>query len=496
MIRKPSRCLIASLFRFGSRAIQPECPDSAGKTRPAGANPDFPVRWFARLMLPCLFVGGTLILPSRIDGQLLPPGMNSVRSASGQFIVTGPAPSSPPTFLPGGAANTNLVRLEPALLSVSAERIKQSLWHELGIAPDTPWQGKIFLALHPAQSPDENVAIVAQPFLGGWSYRVELPDVLPQARFLRVMTGVLLLELANRHATTNRATEIPAWLADGLSRQLSDTGLPEVVLSAPGKLVNGLPQTRLVATRRGLDPLADARRVLRDHAALTFAQLSWPTDAQLQGADGGGYLASAQLFVSGLLDLKNGPAHLRAMLAALPGCYNWQTAFQSAFRENFPRPLDVEKWWALQVVGFLAHGPGPRWTPAVSREKLDEILSVPVEVWTASNALPARTEVSLQAVIRNFEPAQQTAVLQTKLRDLELAQLRMAAPLAVLTDEYRRAVASYLGQNKEIRYPAWSKHPYPQKTSARATLKKLDALDARRRTIEASIKPDVWSPEF
>jgi hypothetical protein len=45
----------------------------------------------------------------------------------------------------------------------------------------------------------------------------------------------------------------------------------------------------------------------------------------------------------------------------------------------------------------------PRWTPAVSRDKLEEILSVPVEMRTASNALPAHAEVSLQAVIRNFD---------------------------------------------------------------------------------------------
>ena len=144
-------------------------------------------------------------------------------------------------------------------------------------------------------------------------------------------------------------------------------------------------------------------------------------------------------------------------------------------------------------MSFVAHNSGPRWTPAVSREKLDETLSVPVEVWTASNALPARAEVSMQAVIRNFEPSRQAAILQTKLRDLELAQLRMAAPLAALTDEYRRTVAGYLGQNREPQ-PRWSKHPLPQKTSARATLKKLDELDTQRRTIESSIKPDVWTP--
>ena len=153
-----------------------------------------------------------------------------------------------------------------------------------------------------------------------------------------------------------------------------------------------------------------------------------------------------------------------------------------------------KKWWALQVVSFVAQGPGPRWTPAVSREKLDEILSVPVEVWTASNTLPARTEVSLQAVIRNFEPARQTAILQTKLRDLELAQLRMAVPLAAITDEYRLAVAGYLGQKPAPRALPWRKHPPPQRTSAADTLRKLDELDARRRAIDLSIKPDVYRP--
>lgn len=471
MIQTFQRCFVASLHRSGNLAIQ----------RVNG------------LTVRGLLAGTVLCWPVWAGGQPSPPVVNSVQSASGQFVVNGPAQFSPLVHPPGVGLNTNLVRLEPALLSVSAERIKDSLRRKLGIKPNAPWQGKIFLDLHPAQTLNEDVTIVSQPFLNGCSYRVLLPNVLSQTRFLRAMTGVLLLEIANRNSTGGRTAEIPAWLTDGLSQQLAVAGLPEIVLSAPGRLVNGLPQNRMVATQRGLDPLADVRRVLADHAALTFDQLSWPTDAQLTGGDGGVYRASAQLFVSELLSLTDGPAHLRAMLAALPRCYNWQTAFQEAFQENFPRPLDVEKWWALQVVSFVAHDSGPRWTPAVSREKLDEILSVSVEVWTASNTLPARTEVSLQAVIRNFEPPRQTAILQTKLRDLELAQLRMAAPLAALTAEYRRAVAGYLGQNRDIRQPPWSKHPLPQKTSARATLKRLDELDAQRQTIELSIKPDVLS---
>ena len=472
MIQTLQRCILASLRRSVNWMIQ----------RGNG------------LTVVTRLVGGVLFLPAFAGGQTAPPIVTSVQSASGQFVVTGPEQSSPLVHLTGVAANTNLVRLDPAVLSVSAERIKESLRHQLGIEPSAPWQGKIFLVLHPAQSLDETVTITCQPFLDHWNYRVQLPDVLPQISFVRAMTGVLLLELANRNATRERAGEIPAWLTDGLAQQLSANDLPEIILSVPGKLINGLPQNRIVATQRGLDPLAGARGVLRDHAALTFDLLSWPTDIQLNGGDDGVYRASAQLFVSELLQLKDGPACLRVMLAALPDCYNWQTAFQSAFRAYFSRPVDVEKWWALQVVSFAANGAGPRWTPAISREKLDEILSVPVAVWTASNALPVRTEVTLQAVIRNFELSRQTAILQIKLRDLEVALLRMAAPLAVLTDEYRLAVAGYLGENKNVRQPPWSKHPLPQKTSARATLKKLDELDAQRRIIESSIKPDVWTP--
>ena len=73
---------------------------------------------------------------------------------------------------------------------------------------------------------------------------------------------------------------------------------------------------------------------------------------------------------------------------------------------------------------FAARDPGPQWTPAVSREKLDEILSVPVDMRAASNDLPAHAEISLQAVIRNFDSARQTEILQTKLRDLGTGAIR------------------------------------------------------------------------
>jgi hypothetical protein len=428
--------------------------------------------------------------------QFSPVGLNITRSISGQFVIMGLAGPSQLSRLPANAADTNLVRLEPALLTVSAERIKESLARELEIKPGSPWRGKIFLALQPAQSLDEPVTIVSRATASGWEYQVQLPDVLPQTRFVRALTGVLLLEFANRNANEHPA-EIPAWLTDGFSQRLLADDLTQMVLSSPDKIINGLPQNRTVETQNHPDPLADARRVLQNNSALTFGQLSWPDDAQMNGDDGGVYRASAQVFVGALLGLKNGPDHLRAMLANLPGCYNWQTAFQNAFAENFPRPLDLEKWWALQIVSFAAHNLGPHWTPAISRGQLDAILSVPVEIRSASNALPERAEISLQAVLRNCDPQQQATILQAKLRDLQIAQFRLAPSLAALSAGYQRVLADFLGESKSaalltaqtVRSSAAS-----HKISASAALKRLDELDAQRRQVEAKINPDVFKP--
>ena len=313
MIQTFQRCFVASLHRSGNLTIQ----------RVNG------------LTVRGLLAGTVLCWPVWAGGQPSPPVVNSVQSASGQFVVTGPAQFSPLVHPPGVGLNTNLVRLEPALLSVSAERIKDSLRRKLGIKPNAPWQGKIFLdsasgAIARRRRHDCLPAVPQRLELSGAVAGRPVADPFPARDDRRAVAGI---SQSQRHGA--RTAEIPAWLTDGLSQQLAVAGSPEIVLSAPGRLVNGLPQNRMVTTQRGLDPLADARRVLRDHAALTFDQLSWPTDAQLTGGDGGVYRASAQLFVSELLRLKNGPAHLRAMLAALPRCYNWQTAFQSAFQRRF-----------------------------------------------------------------------------------------------------------------------------------------------------------------
>jgi hypothetical protein len=236
-----------------------------------------------------------------------------------------------------------------------------------------------------------------------------------------------------------------------------------------------------------VDSLAETRRVLRRHPALTVDQLSWPTAAQQAGQDDGVYYASAHLFVMELLKLRDGPARVRRLLTGLPACYNWQTAFQNAFHDRFPHPLDVEKWWALTVVGTLANDPGPAWTPAESAGRLNDLLQAPVEIRLATNALPSHVAIPLQTAITKLTPAQQAVVLQTRLRDLRIARWRMSPACQSLTEDYCRVLEDYLGERfTPLPRQTTIKHPAQPavRWQAGKTIKKLDALDARRRALE------------
>jgi hypothetical protein len=409
------------------------------------------------------------------------------RSISGQFVVSTTTQHSRLFFLPDFANNTNFVRLEPALLAVAAERFKDLLWQQLGLRADSAWQGKIHLSLRPADSPDDDVTIASDYLMRNWDYHVVLPDILARTRYVRALSSVLLLEIANRdNPGINRSTDVPQWLVDGLAQQVLDEDASKVVLAVPMGSQNTLPQSYVDEHERGLDHLVSARGILQNSAALTFNQLSWPTDEQANGDDGGVYLASAELLVHDLLGLPGGPKKMRALLARLRDCQNWQTAFFQVFHDDFKRPLDVEKWWSLRVINFAAHNSRSQWTPFDSSVRLAGLLSVPVEIRNSSNSFPAHAQISLQAAMHEFAPEQRDNILHTILRDLELAQFRLAPQFAGLAAGYRDTLAGFLGELNKPRVATVNKTGSGRsRATVRDTLRKLDALDNRRRDLIA-----------
>jgi len=412
------------------------------------------------------------------------PATNTAHSVSGQFVVRGIPPAVRNIGAPNLATNSNYLKLDPALAAVSCERIKRALTDAL--ADRTEWRSKIYLVQYPARSGNDEITIVTEQFRDGHSYRLDLPNPVQRARFVRAIVQVLLLERASRNAGEH-APEIPEWLAAGLTQHLlmSDEG---DLLPPPARwAVNGVMITPVMvgAGRKGAlrhDPLEFARRTLRDQPPMTLSELSWPTLEQLVGPAGDAYRSSAQLFVTELMRLDGGRACLCAMLDGLGSVYNWQTAFLHAFRPHFERQVDLEKWWALQVVHFTGRDPAETWSLEESWNKFDELLRIPVDVRRTKDELPGHGEVSLASIILKWDFVRQSQTLRAKLRELDLLRLRVSQELVGLVDDYRRLLSGYLEQRDRVGLlmPASKMQTPGANTVLRETLKELAALETRR----------------
>src|SRR5882724_4995849 len=136
------------------------------------------------------------------------------QSLSGQFVVRDPPVTDRyPYYL---VAQSNLVRLDPTLLTVSCERIKHAVLTELGARDQ--WQGKIYLNLYHPQNPNEGIVVNSTRMGSQWIYHVALPDFIDRYRVVSMVVQTVMLEMANRNSATS--AELPVWLAEGMTRQV------------------------------------------------------------------------------------------------------------------------------------------------------------------------------------------------------------------------------------------------------------------------------------
>jgi hypothetical protein len=352
--------------------------------------------------------------------------VTTASSYTGQFTAAriqsrkanGPSPQAVRVPVAGGGwvvsapvtarAQTNDILLEPALLVVSCERMKQLLLQELGLKDE--WRGRIDMMINSSQPKEKEPSLTAIGRLDGWSYELELPETIQQRVLVRAVMQALLLELANRQAGKQSA-EVPYWLVEGLGGHVQAYNLPTFIVrpneqsSANSKLTIEGPK----AVQAGL----------RGRAPLTFQQLSWPEPEQVTGKDQALYDSCAELFYESLAHLDGGQACLRRMLQELPRHMNWQTAFLQAFQPHFAGLLDVEKWWGLICVNYSETDETQARTVEECWHKLQEALDVPVEVHLAPARMPAAARVTLQEVIEQWDETNALPAVLRAVRELE-----------------------------------------------------------------------------
>jgi hypothetical protein len=395
--------------------------------------------------------------------------LRTLQSQSGQFTVRG-LPLDLPPRPSVGLGEVSFVRLDPAVLAVSCERIKQALLKVLNL--EDRWHDRVVLTLHPIQQDREPIMVRATGFSDGWIYQADLPEQVDRARLLQVTVQVLLLEIGNRRAH-GKSVELPPWLSYGLAAHLAAKAGPTLALE---------PESRVIRHETLKDPLWSARQVLRDHAPLTLNELNWPTAEQWTDPHIEVYRSCAHVFVQELLHLKHGRESLQEMLILLPEYLNWQTAFLGSFREHFSGLADVDRWWALQVVRLTGRDLFSVWSAEETRRQLDQILSAQVEIRLQTNELPAVSQARLQTILTEWEPDRQRLVLLQKISQLQALQLRASKEWAGLVGDYVRTLDNFLQARAKWQKGGnvWNSLSFSPKVARQQAVRQLDDLDLRR----------------
>jgi hypothetical protein len=347
--------------------------------------------------------------------------------------------------------DTKLRHLVPELLAVSCERIKHEVFRELNI-PESGGS-KIYVTIRRNARRDQTIAVGATLYVDGWQYRLEFPEQVEGETVIRAIVQTLLLEVANRQAR-ERSAEIPLWLAEGLTQHLLAAAEADLVLEpqrgatiSAARMPNTISLWRQWGTNNeGIrrDLLFEVRRILSNHAPLSFTELSLPDATHFNALKWEVYKSCSQLLVHQLLSLPNGRSNVRAMLSILPRYLNWQTAFLRAFRDQFSNLLDVEKWWAVRLSSFMGRDNWQVWPRETCLEKLNAALVLPIQINAGTNNLPSRTEMSLPEIIRELGFEQQKLLLNRTLGQLAALRARMIPELLPLLNEYCQVLESYV----------------------------------------------------
>jgi hypothetical protein len=341
---------------------------------------------------------------------------------------------------------------------------------ELGL--DDRWRGSVDLLINPALDQKERPRLTANYFTDGWRYNLELPKTISKRLLVRVVIDTLLLEVANRNAGSHCA-QLPFWLIEGMGAQLQSFSLPTFLLE---------PSEQMSGNSVRLKGLEMVREQLRRHAPLSFQELSWPTDADVDGPESDLYRSCAQLFLEQLLQFKDGNQLLAKMLRDLPEDHNWQTAFLSAFRPHFHQLLDVEKWWGLSAVDFSRGDLAEPLSADASGRELRDALDVPVQVHFASQRMPAEAKITLQEVIEKWSFADATSALYRCIDQLQVLHLRAPPECRSLVDQYLKVLGGYLYASRQpaLEWTSGKNHPSALGLLKSDTVQQLEVLDRQR----------------
>ena len=419
----------------------------------------------------------------------------TARSHSGQFTVQGLPQTIPLSESLRRSTGTNLVRLDPPFTAVSCERIREALLTRLDTSDR--YRGKIFIRLRPIRRFDDGMLVKQTRFSDGWVYRLEMPDAVEPAKFVRAIVTVLLAERAHRHQSSQPA-EVPAWLAEGLAQELLADRALDLIVRPPSTLESSINLRRTIRQDRRSPTLSAAHAYFINGCnPLTFDELSKPTPEMFTDEAAPRFYYSSQLFVHELLILRDGRACLGDMLDCLGKAPDWQTAFLRAFSANFTSLTEVGKWWEMKWLEFQERGVLPTLGMNVSLSKLADALPVAIQQQVGAAAPGPRTIITLQAFLQQADEALQMDLLPPKIEQLKYLPPRVSPEVGRLAVGYISALEDYWKEmvSNAKAPPTKRMNQFMFSKMLRKAVRRLNDLDATRfQMVQVHAPPPTGTP--
>lgn len=419
----------------------------------------------------------------------------SIQSRSGQILVRWSDRFRVPPFLREDESAAGVLVLSPALLAVSAERIKEKVLQQLGMRDR--WRGKIRFHFASGKSQPDQFRVDAQRFTNGWNYRVRISPKIHRQVWLRGCVAVFLLEIANRMAG-ERSAEVPFWLIEGIVEEIAQSTLVELAPSFADQIRIGTSNYQLgqiVPTQIHEEALNSTRAFLSRNVPASVSELFIPTPAHLRGNKVIIFNRSSHFFFRQLLGLRAGKASLQHFLVALPNHLNWQHAFFIGFQNHFTTMLDLEKWWSLALTDLTQLAPLGSWSVRDSLDSLDRILITPALVGKARKELAKRKHFTLQQVISQWDFADQKPTLERIANRLRVLFIYANPRIRPLIQGYLERIQSYLAGLEKVGFEPSRRGQTRLRASTivKDFSKKLDELDLQKSSIRSDSSPNAFS---
>ena len=386
-----------------------------GQTIP-GFNPEASQQSFSRQFT----VHGGGRTPGSLQDMAVP------RGPGGQPLALWLARVPPPTV-------GDTITLNPQLAAVSAERIKGAVLRIL--KKKDQWRGQIHIYLASPRKWKGATEIRPIPFKDGWRYGVIVPEEIEWQRFVRTVTGAVLLELVNR-GDAQSFIEPPLWLTEGIS---------ELLEVDPGRALVLESDRTYTSSNSRSDLSKEARMLLKGQPVMDWTELSTADASTLKDEnDYSRFKGSAVLLTDLLLVQPGGQEKMGKFVDSLGSVLNWQTAFLKAFQADYRSLLDVEKWWAVTDAANAINGSTGLWPRDIIMAHLSEIFTETVGPKEADRAGAGRRSMTLSQLIVGWDFTSQREVLDRKMNQLRQLLSHSDRNLAPLVEDAYRVLNQYL----------------------------------------------------